>query len=216
AESKNAAALLVIHKGRIALERHWNGYKPGDWTNSASMAKTVTALLIGIAVGEGKIGSIDEPASRWIPAWGADSRRRITLRHLLQMHAGLKPMGEYEDPFSDASYLALGTDLRYVVDNVPAVTEPGRRFDYNNVTYQALGFALQAANGRCYGDYLSEKLWKPIGAGDAALWLDREGGSARTFGYLFATASDWGQVGQLLLREGEWEGRRVFSRSYLR
>ena len=127
AESKNASALLVVHKGRVVLDRHWNGHRPGDQTNSASMAKTVTALLIGIAVGEGKIASIDEPASRWIPAWRDDARSKITLRHLLQMHAGLKPMGEYEEPYSDASYLALGTDSRYVVDNVPAVAEPGRR-----------------------------------------------------------------------------------------
>src|SRR4051812_11363207 len=81
AESKNAAALLVVHKGRVVLERHWHGYKPGDQTNSASMAKTITALLIGIAVGERKIASIDEPAAGWIPAWRGDTRSRITLRH---------------------------------------------------------------------------------------------------------------------------------------
>ena len=107
------------------------------------------------------------------------------------MHAGLKPMGEYEEPYSDASYLALGTDSRYVVDNVPAVEEPGRRYDYNNVNFQVLGVVLEAATGRRYADYLSEKLWKPIGASDAAVWLDREGGTARTFGYLFARTEDW-------------------------
>jgi hypothetical protein len=216
AESKNAAALLVVHEGRLVLERRWNGYKPGDRTNSASMAKTVTALLIGIAVGGGEIASIDEPASRWIPAWRGDPRNRITLRHLLQMHAGLKPMGAYEEPYSDASYLALGTDARYVVDNVPAVAAPGRRFDYNNVNFQALGVVLEAATGRRYADYLSAKLWKPIGAGDAAVWLDREGGSARTFGYLFAAPADWARVGLLLLHEGGCEGRQVVPRAFVR
>jgi CubicO group peptidase (beta-lactamase class C family) len=150
AESKNASALLVVYKGRVVLDRHWHGHRPGDQTNSASMAKTVTALLIGIAVGEGKIASIDEPAAKWIPAWRDDARKRITLRHLLQMHAGLKPMGEYEEPYSDASYLALGTDSRYVVDNVPAVEEPGPRYDYNNVNFQVLGVVLEAATGRRY------------------------------------------------------------------
>jgi CubicO group peptidase (beta-lactamase class C family) len=216
AELKNAATLLVIQRGRVALERHWHGHRASDWTNSASMAKSITALLIGIALHEGKIGSLDDPAAKWITAWRDDSRRRITLRHLLQMHAGLRPMGAYEDPFSDASYLALGTDLRYVVDNVPAEAEPGRRFDYNDVNFQALGFVLEAATGRRYADYLSEKLWQPIGAGEAALWLDRDRGSARTFGYLFATASDWGRVGQLLLHEGDWGGKTIISRDYLR
>jgi CubicO group peptidase (beta-lactamase class C family) len=84
------------------------------------------------------------------------------------------------------------------------------------VNFQVLGFVLEEATGRRFADYLSEKLWKPIGAGDAALWLDRQGGSARTFGYLFATASDWGRVGQLLLQEGQWDGKTVISREYLR
>ena len=216
AESKNAAALLVVHNGRIVLERHWHGHRPGDWTNSASMAKSITALLIGIALDEGKISSLDDPAAKWIPAWRNDSRRRITLRHLLQMHAGLKPMGEYEDPFSDASYLALGTNSRYVVDNVPAVVEPGKRFDYNNVNFQALGVVLEAATGRRYAEFLSEKLWKPIGAGDAAVWLDREGGTARAFGYIFASPTDWARLGLLFLNEGQCEGRSVIPRSYLR
>jgi CubicO group peptidase (beta-lactamase class C family) len=215
ADAKNSSALLVIHDDRVVLERHWRGHQPADWTNSASMAKTITALLIGIARDEGKIRSLDAPASEWLSAWRPDARRKITLRHLLQMHAGLKPMGAYEEPFSDASYLALGTDARYVVDHVQAVEEPGRRFDYNNVNSQALGFVLEAATGRRYGEYLSEKLWKPLGAGDSALWLDREGGSARTFGYLFATTTDWAKVGLLLLHKGMWKGRQIVSREFL-
>src|SRR3954451_18223422 len=216
AESKNASALLVVHKGRVVLDRHWHGHRPGDQTNSASMAKTVTALLIGIAVGEGKIASIDEPAAKWIPAWRDDARKRITLRHLLQMHAGLKPMGEYEEPYSDASYLALGTDSRHVVDNVPAVEEPGLRFDYNNVNFQVLGDVLEAATGRRYAGYLSEKLWKPIGASDAGVWLDREGGTARTFGYLFTRPEDWARLGLLLLHEGRCDGRQIVPPDFIR
>ena len=96
ADAKNASALLVVHGGKVVLERHWHGHRPHDPTNSASMAKTITSLLVGIAVGEGKIKSLDEPAATWIPAWRDDDRRKITLRHLLQMHAGLTPMGEYD------------------------------------------------------------------------------------------------------------------------
>jgi CubicO group peptidase (beta-lactamase class C family) len=214
ADAKNSSALVVVHDGRVVLEQHWRGHRPGDWTNSASMAKTITALLIGIARDEGRIRSLDAPASEWLPAWRSDARRKITLRHLLQMHSGLKPMGAYEEPFSDASYLALGTDMRYVVDHVEAVEEPGRRFDYNNVNFQALGFVLEATTGRRYAEYLSEKLWKPLGASDAALWLDCEGGSARTFGYLFATTTDWAKAGLLLLHHGKWDGRQIVSREF--
>jgi CubicO group peptidase (beta-lactamase class C family) len=103
-----------------------------------------------------------------------------------------------------------------VVDNVPAVEEPGRRFDYNNVNFQVLGVVLEAATGRRYADYLSEKLWKPIGAGDAAVWLDREGGTARTFGYLFADPVDWARLGLLLLHEGEIQGKTVVPNVFVR
>lgn len=216
ADAKNASALLVVHGGKVVLERHWRGHRPHDPTNSASMAKTITSLLVGIAVGEGKIKSLDEPAATWLPAWRDDDHRKITLRHLLQMHAGLAPMGEYTDPFSDAAYLALGTDLRYVVDNVTAAAEPGTVFDYNNVSFQALGFVLEAATGMRYAEYLSEKLWRPLGAADASIWLDREGGSAHTSGFLFAEPEDWAKVGLMLLHDGEWDGRRIVPRDYLR
>jgi CubicO group peptidase (beta-lactamase class C family) len=215
ADRKNASAFLVVSDGRVALERHWRGHQPGEWTNSASMAKTVTALLVGIAIDEGHIPSLDAPAATWLPAWRGDARREITLRHLLQMHSGLRPQGEYDDPWSDAAYLALGTRMRAVVDRVPAVEPPGRRFDYNNTNFQALGFILEAATRRRYAQYLSESLWKPLGAGDAALWLDRPGGAARTFGFLFAAPEDWARVGLLLLHGGRHDGRQIIPRDYL-
>ena len=76
AEAKNASALLVVHGGRLVLERHWRGHQPGEPTNSASMAKTVTSLLVGIALEEGTLPSLDEPAAKWIPAWRDDARAR--------------------------------------------------------------------------------------------------------------------------------------------
>ncbi|MDR3633058.1 MAG: serine hydrolase [Isosphaeraceae bacterium] len=216
ADAKNASALLVVRGGSVVLERHWRGHRPGDPTNSASMAKTVTSLLVGIAVGEGAIPSIDVPAATWIAAWRGDARRKITLRHLLQMHSGLQPMGAYDEPFSDASYLAFGTDMRSVVDHIPPVAEPGAKFDYNNVNYQALGFVLEAATGRRYAAYLSEKLWKPLGASEASVWLDCKGGSAHASGFLFSEPENWAKIGLMLLHGGEWNGRQIVPREYVK
>ncbi|HEV3167441.1 MAG TPA: serine hydrolase [Isosphaeraceae bacterium] len=216
ADAKNASALLVLHDDQVVLEEHWRGHRPGDPTNSMSMAKTIVSLLIGIALEEGKIKSLDEPAATWLPAWRDDARRKITLRHLLQMHSGLQAEGTDDDPLSDRVYLILGTNMRFVVDYIPAVAEPGTQFDYNNVNFQALGFILEAATGKRYSEYLSEKLWKPIGAGEAAVWLDRENGSAHTGGFLFAKPEDWAKVGLLLLHDGQWNGRQIISHEYLR
>jgi CubicO group peptidase (beta-lactamase class C family) len=215
AEKKNSAALLIVQRGKVVAEEYWQGQTASRWTDSASMAKSVTALLIGIAVAEDKIRSIDQPAADYLPEWSKDARRKITLRHLLSMHSGLRPDGEYNDPFSDACYLALGTDLRYVIRHIPAVIEPGTTNNYNNANYQALGFVLEAATGQSYATYLSEKLWKPLGNADAVLWLDRKDGSVRTFGYLFATARDWARVGLLILNDGRWHGRQIVPANWI-
>lgn len=162
----------------------------------------MTALLCGIAIAEGRIKSLDEPAATYLPAWEKDARATITIRNLLQMHSGLRPEGKYEDPFSDACYLALGEDARYIVNNAPLVQPPGTHYDYSNINYQALGLILEKATGKRYAQYLSEKLWIPLGNGDAAVWLDKKNGCARTFGFLFATAHDWIRLGQLVLDRG--------------
>jgi CubicO group peptidase (beta-lactamase class C family) len=213
---KNASAFLVLRDGKVVEERYAPGRRREDWTDSASMMKTVTALLIGIAVAEGRIRSVDEPASTYLNEWAGDGRRAITVRHLLQMRSGLRPEGEYEDPFSDACYLALGTDLDSIVRNIPLVDEPGARFDYNNANFQALGLLLERATGRRFADYLSEELWKPLGNGPAAVWLDRAGGRARTFGFLFAAARDWARVGLLILNRGRAGERQVLGEEWIR
>jgi CubicO group peptidase (beta-lactamase class C family) len=210
-----AKGFLICKNGALVTEYYAPDHGVDRWTDSASMMKTVTALLVGIAISEGKIKSVDEPAATYFPAWRRDGRKDITIRNLLQMHSGLRPQGEYDDPFSDACYLALGTDVRYVVENSLLVARPGARFDYNNVNYQALGFVLESATARRFALYLSEKLWKPLGNRDAALWLDQPNGEPRTFGYLFATAEDWARVGQLILDRGKVGDQRIVPEGWI-
>jgi CubicO group peptidase (beta-lactamase class C family) len=211
----NALSFVIAKDGQIVTEFYAAQHGPQKWTDSASMMKTVTALLCGIAIAEGGIKSVDETAATYLPAWAKDGRAKITLRHLLRMHSGLRPEGEYEDPFSDACYLALGTDARYVVEGAPLVCAPGTRYDYNNVNYQALGMILEAATGRRYAQYLSEKLWVPLGNAEAAVWLDKKDGHARTFGFLFATAHDWLRLGQLILDRGQVGGKQLAPVSWI-
>lgn len=213
--SGKAAAFLILKEGAIVSEYYAPDHGPERWTDSASMAKTVTALLVGVAISEGKIKSLDEPAGTYLPAWSKDDRKKITIKNLLQMHSGLRPQGEYEDPFSDACYLALGTDATYIVENAPSVEAAGARYDYNNVNYQALGMILQNATGKRFADYLSEKLWQPLGNKEAALWLDKPNGAPRTFGYFFATAEDWARVGQMILDGGKLGEKQIVAREWI-
>jgi CubicO group peptidase (beta-lactamase class C family) len=216
AESKNSTALLVLHRGAIVAERYWRGSDERAWSNSMSMAKTLAALLVGVALQEGRIRSVDEPACAYIPEWAGDRRRRITIRHLLQMCSGLASSDHSDDPTSDIGYLYLGTDALYIVANTASDHEPGTRFDYNSINTQALALIVERATHTRYAHYLSEKIWKPIGASDGAVWLDERGGSAKAFCCMFATARDWARVGLLILHEGRASGRQVVPGAWMR
>jgi CubicO group peptidase (beta-lactamase class C family) len=215
-EQKFSAAFLVVHRDKIVAERYWGGCNQRSWTTSMSMAKTVVALLIGIALEEKRIQSVDESAATYLPEWSDEARKKITIKHLLQMSSGLRDAGEYDDLFSDQSYLALGTDSPYVVINAAADKEPGTEFHYNNINAAALGLILERATGRRYAEYLSERLWKPLGASDAAIWLDRRGGMAKAFGGIFATPEDWARIGLLILHEGKADGKQIVPRDWIR
>jgi CubicO group peptidase (beta-lactamase class C family) len=182
---------------------------------SMSMAKTLVGLLIGAALDDGSLTSLDAPASRWLTEWASDGRSRITLRQLLQMCSGLGSARHDNDPTSDIGYMHLGTDSLYIVAGVRLVEEPGTRFEYNSINTQALAIVLERATGRRYADYLSERLWQPIGARDAAVWLDEVGGLPKASSGILATARDWARVGLLLQHGGRFAGRQVVSTGYI-
>ncbi len=216
ARQRNSAALVVVHRGRIIAEHYWHGHDRLAATNSMSMAKTVVALLVGIAVNDGRIGSIDDPAARYLHEWADDERRSITIRHLLQMTSGLGNAEHNEDPFSDIGYMYLGTDSRWIVANVPLAATPGAGFVYNSINSEALSMILEQATGVRYAAYLSEKLWTPLGARDASVWLDREQGRAKASCCLLATARDWARVGVLIAHGGRAGDRQIVPAAWIR
>jgi CubicO group peptidase (beta-lactamase class C family) len=211
----DSSALLVVHRGEVALERYWRGHHAAARTMSMSMAKTLVGLLIGAALDDGSLPSLDAPASRWLNEWASDGRSRISLRQLLQMCSGLGSARHDNDPTSDIGYMHLGTDSLYIVAGVRPVEEPGTRFEYNSINTQALAIILERATGRRYAGYLSERLWHPIGAGDAAVWLDEVGGLPKASSGILATARDWARVGLLLQHGGRVDGKQVVSAAYI-
>ena len=180
-----------------------------------SMAKSVLALLIGIAISEGHIDSEDDPVAKYLPEWRNDERANITIKHLLQMASGLRRYDDKNDPFSDLVQLYLGDDAAATALSVPAEIEPGTKFQYNNANSQTLGVLLERVTGKRYTEYLSEKLWQPIGAQDAAFWLDRPGGMAKVFCCFFTTTRGWARLGQLLLHNGKVDSLQVVPTGWL-
>lgn len=214
-DARNSSALLIVHRGEIVLERYWRGHHAAAFTNSMSMAKTLVALLVGIAIDDGSLASLDASASQWLTEWAGDERSRITLRQLLQMCSGLGGAKHDNDPTSDIGYMYLGTDSLYIVAGTRLEEEPGTRFEYNSINTQALAIVLERATDQRFAKYLSEQLWNPIGASDASVWLDDDGGLAKAASGIFATTRDWARVGLLIQRRGRADGKQVVPAEYI-
>lgn len=212
AEESRSVALLVQQAGAIRYERYWPGYDVTTRTNPNSMHKPVLALLLGAAIADGHIGSLDDPAALWLSEWRDDARREITLRHLLQMASGLEVpvFGTWK-----SAKILFGSDLVAGVTGLVAEKPAGSDFQYSNANSQLLAIVIERATGQAYADYLSQRLWQPMGAGDAFLWLDRPGGMPRGFCCLFATARDWLRVGELILARGARGGRQLVPQDHV-
>nr|WP_278002551.1 serine hydrolase [Nodosilinea sp. FACHB-13] len=215
AEEQNSVALLVMHRDRLVLEQYWQGHQASDPVNSMSMVKTLLALLIGVAIDEGHIGSIQDPVSTYLSEWADDPRGDITLVDLLYMQSGLRNDNRIDTLRSDLVQLYGGSNTQKLVLDIPLESAPGKAFDYSNFNSQLLSLVLERATGESFGDYLSSRLWQPLGAGDGFLWLDRPRGSAKPFCCFFATAPDWARLGQMLLHGGKVGDRQIIPASWL-
>jgi len=214
AEEQDSFALVVMHRGVLQTEWYASGWSADSLTQSQSMHKSVLPLLIGAAIRDGAIDSVDDPASRYLTEWRNDPRGEITLEELMHMTSGLVEYSFSLNPFSDAFQWLFASDSTPVQLRIPRAKEPGTAFEYNNVNSELLGLIIERATGQRYAEYFARKLWRPIGGARAELWLDSEGGKAHSSCCLLATARDWARFGQLLLGRGSLDGRAVVDEPY--
>lgn len=213
--AQNSTALLVMHQGEVVLEKYWQRQTATTITNGMSMTKTILALLIGIAIEEGHIQSVNDRVSDYLPEWRHDSRASLTLEDLLYMHSGLRNDRRTDTPFSDLVQLYMSSDVEQVALNIPQVAPPRQTYDYNNVNSLILSLVLERATGESFADYLSSRLWQPLGAKNGRVWLDRPGGRAKPFCCFFATASDWARLGQMILDRGRVGDQQVVPAAWI-
>ena len=209
-------ALLIYQDGEVILEKYFDGFDAQTISDTQSMHKTVLAMLVGIALDEGVIKSIDEPASNYLDEWKNDSRKLITIKHLLQQSSGLDYPGFSYHPLSDFNQLMLGEDVTKMTLQQKVYRKPNEVFEYNGVNPQNLGLLLQRAYGKRYADLLSEKLWRKIAEDDATVILDSEKYKMpRTYCCLNATARDWLRIGILILNEGKLGQNQIVPKSWI-
>ncbi len=209
-------AFLVFHGDSIIYENYMGEHHVNTVSNSFSAAKTVVALLVGVAIEEGKIKSLDEPAGNYLKAYNSGGKEKITIRHLLMMASGLDWEESASNPLSENAESYYGTDLLGLVNRQQAITQPGKHFNYQSGNSQLLGFIIEKATGKTLSDYAQEKLWKKIGTEHDAYWsLDKENGDEKAFCCMYATARDFGRIGKLILQKGKWGNAQVVPLWYM-
>jgi CubicO group peptidase (beta-lactamase class C family) len=221
-EASGTTAFLVVHDDKLLYERYFNGYDQRSVNTSFSMAKSFASALVGLAIDEGYIKSVDEPITNYLPDLLKKDKRfkSITIRHLLTMSSGIK----YEEgatlPWSEAAddtKTYYSTDLRELALNCQIEGTPGQYFEYNNYNPLLVGMILERATGTHVSRYLQEKLWKPMGMEADGSWsLDsKEDGFEKMESGVNARARDFARFGMLFAKEGNWRGKQLISRVWV-
>ncbi len=217
-EDNKTVAFLIIQNDSIQYEKYFNGYDKESIVPSFSAAKSVTSILIGCAIDDGYIKSIDEPITTYIPELQKNGFEKVSIKHVLQMTSGLKFNESYGNPFGDAATFYYGTNLRKSISKMKLEAEPGTRFEYVSGNTQLLGLILERAlKDKTVTQYLQEKIWTPLGMEYDASWsIDRKKEALeKTFCCLNARARDFAKIGRLYLNKGNWDGKQIVSRSWV-
>ncbi len=210
-----SVGFALFQHDSLIFEQYWNGWDADSVSNSFSVAKSYISLLTGIAMKEGVIKDVFQPVGDFIPLYKEGCYTKINLYHLLTMSTGLDWSESGADPFSDNAKGYYGSDVRGISLNQPCRDEPGKSFDYISGSTQIMAEVLEAAYGRPLDELVREKVWGPLGCEHDAYWgKDTEDGDFKAFCCLYATARDFGRIGQLYLDSGKWKGTRIIDEEY--
>jgi CubicO group peptidase (beta-lactamase class C family) len=214
--SQRAAGLIIVQDGRIRFEKYAMGYSStGRWT-SFSVAKSLTSTLAGAAVRDGYIKSLDDPVTGYIAGLKGSAYEGVTVRQLLTMTSGVKWNEDYTDPASDVAVFVnqkADPDLDVTVSymrRLPREAAPGTRWVYKTGETNLLGVLVSSATGKRLSDYLSEKIWKPWGMEQDAVWMLGTTGHEISGCCLSAALRDYARFGEFIA-----EGARVHGQSIL-
>ena len=213
-------ALLVIRHDSIYYEYYANQFTESDHHISWSMSKSVVSALLGIAISEGKIKSIEETVSDYLPEFAGTGYDKVRIKDVLQMSSGVGFNEDYGDFNSDINvmgrYFALGMPMADFAKRLKRAREPGTYNLYVSIDTQVLGMILVKATGKSITEYMNEKLWSQIGSESEAYWIIDNSGMEFAIGGLNATARDYARIGQLFLDSGRWQGKQIVPKDWVK
>ncbi len=212
-------AFIVIRNDSILYENYFNGYNRQSVNTSFSVAKSITSLLIGIAIDEGAINSAGDPITDYLPELKEKDARfeKITIDHLLDMRSGLK-FRDNDMPWGDRARAYYSPRLRKRLMNLKIENEPGLKFEYNTYHPQLLGLILERTTGMNPAKYLEEKIWLKLGMEFDASWSmdSKRSAMIKMESGINCRAVDLAKIGKIILEEGRYNGQRIVSETWVK
>jgi CubicO group peptidase (beta-lactamase class C family) len=210
-------AFIIVRDNQVLYEKYFNGFARDSLCTSWSVSKSVTSALVGIAIADGFIKSIDDPITNYLPELKDQGFASITIRSLLTMGSGIQYRINFF-PWDEFVLAGYYPDLRaLLLTDLKIMEPPGQSFHYNNFNAELIGMILERTTGHAPSQYLQEKIWKPIGMEFPATWsIDSEqDGFEVTPILLNARAIDLAKFGRLYLDNGSWDGKQIIPQSWV-
>ncbi len=204
-------AFMIIKNDSIWYENYADGFGKDSRTNSFSMAKSMVTAMLGKAIMDGYIKSLDQPLGDFFPKFSEGLAANTTVGDLSSMSSGLNWTESYTSPFSITAKAYYDTDIREVLLGLEVTEEPGKEFKYLSGNTQLLGMVIEKATGKTLSQYLSESFWKPMGMENEAIWqLDSEdSGMEKAYCCVASNARDFARFGMLFKNKGVFAGRQI-------
>jgi CubicO group peptidase (beta-lactamase class C family) len=215
------SGVLILKNGQIVFERYALGRKPEDRWTSFSVGKSVTSILLGAALQDGYIKSLDESVTRYIPQLKGSCYDGVNIRQLVTMTSGAKWNEDYGDMNSDVARASMWpgepgmNPLVSYMRHLPCEAEAGTKFVYKTGETDMAGILVANATGKGLAQYMSEKLWKPYGMERDAIWMVDGGGMERGGCCISMTLRDYGRIGLFMLEGGKAGGKQIIPAWYL-
>lgn len=215
-EQYKTSALLILKNDSVQYEQYWDGYSDSSITNSFSMAKSFVGVLIGCALQDGLIKSLDQPVGDFIEKFNEGENKKLTVRDLLTMSSGINFDEHYTNPFAYPAKAYYGNEIKKLTLKYEVTETPGKVFKYLSGNTELLGMILEKVSGKKLSEYMSDRLWKPMGAKHDAFWsLDHENGMEKAYCCFNSNARDFSRFGLLYLNKGNFNGKQLIDSNFV-
>ena len=216
-QNLGTVAFLIIKNDSIWYEKYADGYGLESKTNSFSMAKSIVTLMLGKAIEDGHIKSLEQPVSDFLPKFTEGKASKLTVGDLSSMASGLNWNEHYSSPFSITARSYYHDNIRDLMLGLEVIEEPGQAFDYKSGATELLAMAIEKATGTTLSKYLSQSFWKPLGMASDGIWQvdSEESGLEKAYCCIGSNARDFARFGLLVNHQGRFQGQQILAPSFI-